>query len=79
MTHAPAFRGCLPCWRADAGLPSNGLRPAQRQGVAEVLRDHRKRQAEERPRVGPEWRGTDDYVFPTAWGERSTPTRCRPS
>jgi hypothetical protein len=35
MTHAPALRGCLPCWRADAGLPSNGLRPAQRQGVAE--------------------------------------------
>ena len=27
--------GCLPCWPADAGLPSNGLRPAQRQGVAE--------------------------------------------
>ena len=35
MTHAPALRDCLPCWRADAGLPSNGLRPAQRQGVAE--------------------------------------------
>ena len=35
MTHAPALRGCLPCWRADAGLPSHGLRPAQRQGVAE--------------------------------------------
>ena len=35
MTHAPALRGCLPCRRADAGLPSHGLRPAQRQGVAE--------------------------------------------
>ena len=35
----------------------------------QVLRDHRKRQAEERLRVGPEWRGTDDYVFSTAWGE----------
>jgi integrase len=35
----------------------------------QVLRDHRKRQAEERLRVGPEWRGTDDYVFATAWGE----------
>jgi integrase len=34
-----------------------------------VLKDHRKRQAEERLRVGPEWRGTDDYVFATAWGE----------
>jgi hypothetical protein len=35
MTHAPALRGCFLCWRADAGLPSNGLRSAQRQGVAE--------------------------------------------
>ena len=35
----------------------------------QVLRDHRKRQTEERLRVGPEWRGTDDYVFCTAWGE----------
>jgi integrase len=34
-----------------------------------VLRDHRKRQAGERLRVGPEWRGTDDYVFSTAWGK----------
>jgi hypothetical protein len=35
MTYAPALLGCFPCWRADAGLPSNRLRPAQRQGVAE--------------------------------------------
>ena len=35
----------------------------------QVLRDHGKRQTEERLRVGPEWRGTDDYVFSTAWGE----------
>jgi hypothetical protein len=35
MAHAPALRGCFPCWRADAGLPSDGLRPAQRQGVTE--------------------------------------------
>ena len=28
-----------------------------------------KRQAEERLRVGSERRGTDDYVFVTAWGE----------
>jgi integrase len=34
-----------------------------------VLRDHRKRQAEERLKVGPEWCGTDDYVFSTAWGK----------
>ena len=37
--------------------------------TAQMLRDHRKRQAEERLKVGPEWRGTDDYVFSTAWGE----------
>jgi integrase len=34
-----------------------------------MLKDHRKRQAGERLRVGSEWRGTDDYVFTTAWGE----------
>jgi integrase len=37
--------------------------------TAQVLRDHRKRQAGDRLKVGPEWRGTDDYVFATAWGE----------
>ena len=37
--------------------------------TVQILRDHRKRQAEERLRVGSEWRGTDDYVFSTAWGE----------
>ena len=37
--------------------------------TVQVLRDHRKRQAEERLRVGPEWRDADDYVFSTAWGE----------
>ncbi len=35
----------------------------------QILRDHRKRQAGERLKVGPEWRGTHDYVFSTAWGE----------
>jgi integrase len=35
----------------------------------QVLRGHRKRQAGERLRVGPDWRGADDYVFSTAWGE----------
>ena len=38
-------------------------------GTVQVLRDHRKRQAQERLTVGPEWKGTDDYVFCTAWGE----------
>jgi integrase len=28
-----------------------------------------KRQPGERLRVGPKWRGTDDYVFTTGWGE----------
>jgi integrase len=37
--------------------------------TVQELRDHRKRQAEERLRVGSEWRGTDDYVFSTAWGD----------
>jgi integrase len=37
--------------------------------TAQVLGEHRKRQAEDRLRVGPEWRGTDDYVAATAWGE----------
>ena len=35
MAHAPALRGCFPCWHADAGLPPDGLRPAQRQGMTE--------------------------------------------
>jgi integrase len=34
-----------------------------------VLREHRRRQAEDRIRVGPEWNGADDHVFTTAWGE----------
>jgi integrase len=38
-------------------------------GTVQVLRDHRRRQAEERLKVGPEWCGTDDYVFSTAWGK----------
>jgi len=34
-----------------------------------VLRDHWKRRAQDRLKAGPEWKGTDDYVFRTAWGE----------
>ena len=37
--------------------------------AAGVLSDHRKRQAQERLTAGPEWKGADDYVFCTAWGE----------
>jgi integrase len=47
-------------------------------GTVRVLRDHRKRQAEERLKVGPEWRGTDDYVFSTAWGEPIHPDTVSP-
>jgi hypothetical protein len=35
MTHAPSLRGGFPGWRADAGLPSDRLRPARLQGVTE--------------------------------------------
>jgi integrase len=34
-----------------------------------VLKEHRARQAAEQLTVGPEWRGSDDYVFTTGWGE----------
>ena len=38
MTHAPALRGGFPCWRADAGLPSD--RPdAMIIKTAEALRE----------------------------------------
>ncbi|WP_236700342.1 tyrosine-type recombinase/integrase [Allosalinactinospora lopnorensis] len=34
-----------------------------------VLKAHRQRQIEDRLAVGEEWRGTEDYVFTTGWGE----------
>ena len=37
--------------------------------TVQVLRDHWKRRAQDRLKAGPEWKGTDDYVFRTAWGE----------
>jgi integrase len=37
--------------------------------TVQVLKDHRKRQAQDRLTAGPEWKGADDYVFRTAWGE----------
>lgn len=40
-----------------------------RRRPAQVLTDHRKRQAADRLKGRPKWRGTDDYVFATAWGE----------
>ena len=37
--------------------------------TVQVPRDHWKRQAQDRLKAGPEWKGADDYVFRTAWGE----------
>ena len=37
--------------------------------TAEILREHRKRQNADRLRLGESWKGTDDYVFTTGWGE----------
>ncbi|WP_308169863.1 tyrosine-type recombinase/integrase [Acrocarpospora catenulata] len=38
-----------------------------------VLREHRKRQAADKLLIGKEWRGKDDYVFTTGWGEQIYP------
>jgi integrase len=38
-------------------------------GTVQVLREHRSRQTAEQLAVGTDWRGTDDYVFTTGWGE----------
>ena len=37
-------------------------------GTAQVLKEHRARQVEERLTAGPEWIGGDEYVFTTGWG-----------
>jgi integrase len=37
--------------------------------TVQVLRDHHERQAHDQLTAGPEWNGTDDYVFRTVWGE----------
>ena len=42
--------------------------------TAAVLREHRKRQAAERPKVGPLWTGPGDLVFAAETGSRCTPT-----
>ncbi|MEV1239457.1 site-specific integrase [Nonomuraea sp. NPDC049750] len=36
--------------------------------TAQVLRNQRKMQAEDKLKVGPEWRGASAYVFTTGWG-----------
>jgi integrase len=37
-------------------------------GTVQVLKEQRARQAEERLTAGPDWMGSDDYVFTTGWG-----------
>ncbi|WP_433419720.1 tyrosine-type recombinase/integrase [Microtetraspora malaysiensis] len=37
--------------------------------TVEVLREHRRRQRADRLRLGESWKGADDYVFTTGWGE----------
>ena len=37
--------------------------------TVQVLKEHRARQAAEQLAVGTGWRGTDDYVLNTGWGE----------
>ena len=38
------------------------------EGTAQVLREHRARQAGERLTAGPQWTGSDQYMFTTVWG-----------
>jgi integrase len=37
--------------------------------TVQVLREHRARQVAKQLAVGADWRGADDYVFTTGWGE----------
>lgn len=37
--------------------------------TAEILRERRKRQNADRLRLEESWKGTDDYVFTTGWGD----------
>ncbi|WP_449060817.1 tyrosine-type recombinase/integrase [Planomonospora algeriensis] len=38
-------------------------------GTAEILQRHREQQQTDREKLGQSWKGTDDYVFTTGWGE----------
>ena len=49
------------------------------EGTASTDYDVVVRQAQDRLKAGPEWKGADDYVFRTAWASRSTPTPSRRS
>jgi hypothetical protein len=61
----------------DESLPMSPLSPKTGRSrtvsidaeTVHVLKQHRARQAAEQLTVGPEWRGRDDYVFTTGWGE----------
>ena len=57
MAHAPALRGCFPCWHVDAGFPPDVLRLAQRQGVTErTLRGPVLEQRGRHKIISPAWR-----------------------
>jgi integrase len=63
-------RTSKPCQRVEGTTKSGRSRTVSLDpGTVQVLRDRRKRQDGERLKVGPEWCGTDDYVFSTAWGK----------
>ncbi|MFO7285162.1 MAG: site-specific integrase [Thermobifida fusca] len=38
-------------------------------GTVRVLKEHRRQQAADKLLAGEQWRGTDDHVFTTGWGE----------
>jgi integrase len=39
------------------------------QGTVHVLKEHRRQQAADKLLAGEEWRGLDDHVFTTGWGD----------
>jgi len=39
------------------------------EGTVRVLKEHRRQQAADKLLAGEQWRGTDDHVFTTGWGE----------
>ena len=39
------------------------------EGTVRVLKEHRRQQAADKLLAGEQWRGTDDHVFTTGWGD----------
>jgi len=76
MPGAVGGPGLLSCRRGESREPPRVADPrlsASTPDTVQVLRDHRKRRAEERLRLDPEWRGTGDYVFSIALGRADPP------